>query len=56
MWRRANPTKVTCPFCRSEWEDPVDSKSKVAKVVGVSMPDSRNQTGYYNVRDQLSYD
>jgi len=52
----ANRHKVTCPFCRSEWEEETGSKTKGTALADVKLPTQRGENGYFNVRDQLAYE
>ncbi|KAK6440943.1 hypothetical protein LTR95_002837 [Oleoguttula sp. CCFEE 5521] len=55
-WRNANYGRVTCPLCRSEWEEADAPKPAGASMANVKMPAQHGHGGYYNVRDQLDYD
>jgi hypothetical protein len=55
QWAKTRPTKVTCPFCRTEWEDDKVRTQNVS-VTAVKMPTERGTGGYRNVREQLDYD
>ncbi|OQO02441.1 hypothetical protein B0A48_11968 [Cryoendolithus antarcticus] len=55
-WRNANYGCVTCPLCRSEWEEADAVKATGVSMANVKMPTERGRGGYYNVRDQLDYD
>ena len=45
--------KVTCPFCRTEWEyGDAKSKKQAVGTGNVKMPEQRGRDGHYNVADQ----
>lgn len=50
--------KVTCPFCRSEWQDEAAPKSKAQKTKLAKVKDlgERERGGYVNVAAQLAAD
>ena len=54
QWARMK-AKVTCPFCRTEWEYG-DSKGtrQTSNIGNVKMPAQRGSNGYFNVADQLA--
>lgn len=52
MWantKRASSTKVTCPYCRSDWE----GDSGQVNLANVKKYNKVGEDGYYNVADQL---
>ncbi|USW58780.1 Putative E3 ubiquitin-protein ligase Zswim2 [Septoria linicola] len=51
-----NKNPVTCPFCRTRWQDNTKGKGQQkASMAEVDMPMDRGMGGYYNVADQLPY-
>lgn len=56
QWAKTKLGHVTCPFCRTEWEEEAPKAQKV-KVAAVDMSAvATGAGGYRNVRDQLDYD
>lgn len=55
QWANTKAGRVTCPFCRTPWEDEAPKTQKV-NVVSVSIPEDRGEGGYRNVRELLDYD
>lgn len=57
LWAKTKPKdQVTCPYCRSKWEDDKPAKlgGQTETMVDVRMTERTG--GYFNVRDQLDYD
>lgn len=57
LWAKTKPKdQVTCPYCRSKWEDDKPPKfgGQTETMVDVRMTERIG--GYFNVRDQLDYD
>lgn len=53
QWARMKQ-KVTCPFCRTEWQyGDAKGKSQTASMGNIKMPTQRGRDGYSNVADQL---
>ena len=56
QWARTKAGNVTCPFCRTPWENEAP-KTQQVNVASVSIPEKcSGKGGYRNVRDQLDYD
>jgi hypothetical protein len=47
---------VTCPYCRTLWQDDKPAKSGEQSETLMDVKMTQRTGGYFNVRDQLSYD
>ena len=56
QWARTKAGHVTCPFCRTPWQDEEAPETQKVNVATVKIPTVRGADGYRNVRDQLDYD
>ncbi|CZT24691.1 uncharacterized protein RCC_10418 [Ramularia collo-cygni] len=51
-WAKAKTARLSCPFCRADWEF---ADKDQAIITEVEMPTTTDKGGYLNVYDQLSY-
>jgi uncharacterized Zn-finger protein len=55
-WAKANPDNVTCPYCRTLWQDAKPAKSGEQRETLMDVKMTQRTNGYFNVRDKLAYD
>lgn len=54
-WARTKGARVTCPFCRSQWQYAEAPMKQKANVASIDMPTERGKGGYINVKHLLDY-
>ena len=56
LWAKTRKNNVTCPYCRTLWQDDKPAKSGEQSETLVDVKMTQRTGGYFNVRDQLDYD
>lgn len=56
LWAKTRKNNVTCPYCRTLWQDDKPAKAGEQSETLVDVKMTQRTGGYFNVRDQLAYD